>query len=125
MNESNNLIHQWNPLTQTFTNEFSTTSSHEQQIQQSNVVGNNTNNLVTQSSVVPGAWTPAMSVQSLAAEDESTNVLFDHIEELLCEYMRQPQHHFLHCRVLQWSPIDDQSRLFTTVIVINPPVPMD
>ncbi|CAF4779194.1 unnamed protein product, partial [Rotaria sp. Silwood2] len=54
-------------------------------------------------------------------EDELTDELFEKIEQLICDYMRQPHRDRLHCRVLRWGIQEDLSRLFSAVIVINPP----
>ncbi|CAF2925983.1 unnamed protein product [Rotaria sp. Silwood2] len=54
-------------------------------------------------------------------EDELADELFEKIQQLICDYMRQPHRDYLHCRVLRWSIQEDLSRLYSAVIVINPP----
>ncbi len=64
------------------------------------------------------------SIGSTSSVIRREDKLFDQIEDLICEYMRESDRHYLHCRVLRWG-LDDQDlprRQFSAVIVINPPV---
>ncbi|CAF3050437.1 unnamed protein product [Rotaria sp. Silwood2] len=54
-------------------------------------------------------------------EDELTDELFEKIEQLICDHMRQPHRNYLHCRVLRRDIEEDLSRLYSAVVVINPP----
>ena len=55
------------------------------------------------------------------SEEMVADELFDSIEALICDYMREPHRHHSHYRNLQWSLEDNSSRLFTAVVVINAP----
>jgi hypothetical protein len=59
---------------------------------------------------------PAPISEEMVADD-----LFDSIEALICEYMREPHRHHSHYRNLQWSLHDNSSRLSTVAVVINFP----
>jgi hypothetical protein len=59
---------------------------------------------------------PAPTSEEMVADE-----LFDNIEALICDYMREPHRHRSHHRTLQWSLEDNSSRLFTAVVVINAP----
>jgi hypothetical protein len=54
-------------------------------------------------------------------EDE----LFDKIEDMICEYMRDSRRHYLQHRVLQWYLDNDPLHQFSAVVVINPPTIKD
>jgi hypothetical protein len=64
----------------------------------------------------------SISIDSTSPEERAADQVFDKIEDLLCEFSREPSRHHLHCRVLRWSLDDDLSRIFTAVVVINAPV---
>ena len=66
-------------------------------------------------------WSEGMSLDTINREENITNELFNKIEQLICDYMQPSQRHYLHCRILRWCLEEDQSRMFSAVIVINPP----
>lgn len=83
---------------------------------------NNLDHLVTTPQAVPFAnWTTNLSQRSITTEENRTDELFDKIERLIHDYMQQSRRHHLHCRVLRWNTEENPSRLFSAVIVINPP----
>lgn len=58
---------------------------------------------------------------STSTDVRTEDQLFDKIEDIISDYMLESSRHYLQCRVLRWSPDDDLSRVFTAVVVINPP----
>lgn len=68
------------------------------------------------------SWTSSTSIGSTSTDVRVADKVFDQIEDLLSDFMRDPSQHHLHCRVLRWSPEDDASRIIHAVIVVNPPV---
>lgn len=64
-----------------------------------------------------------LSLTTGTTEEDITNELFSKIQRLINDYMTQPHHHYLHCRVLRWITQGTPSRFFSAVIVINPPTP--
>ena len=72
------------------------------------------------------ALTPSQSSTSIGsrtAEEKAEDELFDKIEDLLGDMMRNPTPHHLPCRVFQWPLPDDPSRVLTAMIVISPTIP--
>ena len=63
----------------------------------------------------------SISFGSTSPEDRRADKVFDKIEDLLCEMMRDPVQHHLHCRVLRWGLEEDPSKVFTAVVIVNPP----
>ena len=63
----------------------------------------------------------SISIGSTSPEDRRADVVFDKIEDLLCEFMRDPVQQRLHCRVLRWSLEEDPLKVFTGVVFVNPP----
>ena len=61
------------------------------------------------------------SMQSRSPEVKDADELFDRIEDMICEYMRDPSRNHFDSRVLGWYLDDNESRLFSVVILIKPP----
>lgn len=110
--------HERNPLTPPLT--MNNSQQHEQQ--NLGTPRNNMIRVVSSQPVVPFAsWASTMSQRSITIEENTADVMFDQVEQLICDYMRQPQRHYLHCRVLRWSLEENRSRIYSAVVVINPP----
>jgi hypothetical protein len=62
------------------------------------------------------------SIGSTSSDVRIEDKLFDTIEDMIRDYMRDSDRHYLQCRVLRWHLDDDQSPLFSAVVVINPPI---
>ncbi len=99
----------------------------QQQQQQQMAIHTNNNNVEVISSQ-PMSLTPSspsslssISIGSTSSQVRTEDKLFDKIEDMMCEYMREPTRHYLHCRVLRWYLEDDLSHQFSAVVVINPP----
>ena len=102
----------------------SLTAQLNNQQQQANQASNNNSNNVAVILSQPLSLVSSQSSISTASTNSQVKTedeLFDKIEDILCDYMRQPDRHYLHCRVLRWGLEEDQSRLFTAVVIINPP----
>ena len=118
-NTPNGSGHVWPSLTPPLTAQI-----NNQQQQQQLAINANYNNMEVISSqpLSLSSWGSSISSQSSrSSEDKSMDELFDKIEDMICDYMRESKRHYLHCRVLRWSLDDDLSRQFSAVVVINPP----
>ena len=118
-NNHHDILHPRNSLTPP-----STAQLNNQQQQLVNRANNNNSNNVGVILSQPLSLASSQSSISTAAANSQVKTedeLFDKIEDILCDYMRQPDRHYLHCRVLRWGLEEDQSRLFTAVVIINPP----
>lgn len=100
------------------------TNIQQQQLHQLVTNGDNNNNnsrsISSQSMSLTSSLSSA-SMDSTSSEVKTQDKLFDQIEDMMCEYMREPSRHYLHCRVLRWCLDDDLSQQFSAVVVINPP----
>ena len=67
------------------------------------------------------SWNSTTSVDSRTTQERATDELFDKIEDLISEYLRDPQRHHFDYRVIRCSLGGDPQRLFHAVVVINPP----
>ena len=67
------------------------------------------------------SWDSSTSFGSTSSDVKRADVVFDKIEDLLYDFMRDSSQHYLHCRVLRWSYEEDPSRIFNAVVVVNPP----
>jgi len=98
---------------------------HGQQQQQVAIHANNNNSEVTSSQSTSftssSSGSSMTSIESTSPQVKTEDELFDKIEDIMCEYMRESDRHYLHCRVLRWCLEDDLSRQFSAVVVINPP----
>jgi hypothetical protein len=100
---------------------------NSQQQQQQSVSTNNNNNendmeVISSQSVSLTSSESSNSMESTSSQVKTEDELFDKIEDMICEYMRESNRHYLHCRVLRWSLDEDLSCQFSAVIVINPPI---
>lgn len=62
------------------------------------------------------------SIGSRTEEEKAEDELFDQIEDLLGDMMRNPSPQHLPCRVFQCLLPDDPSRVLTATIVIGPAI---
>lgn len=119
-NNHHDLHLSWNSLTPPLT-----APNNNQQQQQPNQANNNNNNhnigVILSQPLSLASSQSSISIQSTNSQVKIDDKLFDKIEDILCDYMREPDRHYLHCRVLRWTLEEDQSRLFTAVVIINPP----
>jgi len=124
-NNLNGSVPVWNALTPPLT--APQINSQQQQQQQMPIHANNNNNIevissqsmsLTSCSSLGSSMT---SIESTSPEVKTEDEFFDKIEDMLCDYMRESNRHYLHCRVLRWTLEDDLSRQFSAVVVINPP----
>lgn len=60
---------------------------------------------------------------STCSQTRQEDQIFDQIEDILCDYMRDSTRHYLQYRILRWAHDDDRSKVFTAIVVINPPMP--
>lgn len=67
------------------------------------------------------AWNSCGSFGSTAPEERRADKVFDQIEDMLREMMRDHEQHRLHCRVLQWNLEEEPTKVFNAVVVVNPP----
>jgi hypothetical protein len=116
--------HVWPSLTPPLTTQIN--NQQQQQPQQQQQLGINANNnnmeVISSQPLSLPSWGSSISSQSSRnSEDKSMDELFDKIEDMICDYMRDTNRHFLHCRVLRWNLDDYPSRRFSAVVVINPP----
>jgi hypothetical protein len=113
----------WNTLTPPLT----ASQINSQQQQQMPIHANNNNNIEVISSQPMSLMssslssTSSLSIGSTSSQVRTEDQLFDKIEDMMCEYMREPTRHYLHCRVLRWYLENDVSHQFSAVVVINPP----
>ena len=130
-NQRHGSGHVWNPLTPPSTVQV---NNHQQQQQHLVIQGDDNNNIRTissqsASSVSLGSSQSVSltssgsltSMESTSSQTKTEDEIFDKIEDMICDYMREPNRHYLHCRVLRWRLENDLSRQFSAVIVINPP----
>ena len=123
-NNPNGPGHVWSSFTPPLTDPI----NNQQQTQQQQVAihTSSPNNVVVISSqpLSLPSWGSSISSQSSrSSQEKSIDELFDKIEDMICDYMRDSTRHYLHCRVLRWSLEDDLTRQFSAVVVINPPAP--
>ena len=108
---------QWNSLTPP-----PTTDNNEQQQPQQHPIALKGNIGRTLSTLVSfPSWSSSSSVDSRTAEEKATDGLFDKIEDLIGDYMREPQRHHFDCRILRCNTGEAPPRFFNAVVVINPP----
>ena len=129
--QNNNLHgsgHLLNLLTPPLTAPINNQQQQQQQQQQLAIhVNNNIEVTSSQSVSLPSSGSSltssgsSTSMESTSPEVKTADELFDKIEDMICDYMREPNRHYLHCRVLRWCLEDDQSRRFSAVVIINPP----
>jgi len=65
---------------------------------------------------------PSSASGSTCSQTRQEDKIFDQIEDMLCEYMRDPLRHYLQFRILRWAHEGDPSKVFTAIVVINPPM---
>ncbi|CAF1316606.1 unnamed protein product [Adineta steineri] len=84
---------------------------------------NNTDNtdLIPSQSTSVTSLDSCTSMETRSSQEKNADELYDKIEDMICEYMRESHRHYLDCRVLRWHLDDDTSQQFSAVIVINPP----
>ena len=104
---------EWNPLTPPPT---ATTDSNNNNHDSSAINRTTVSTLVSFSS-----WSSSISVDSRTAEEKATDGLFDQIEDLISDYMRESQRHHFDCRILRCHTGEAKPRFFNAVVVINPP----
>ncbi|CAF1540679.1 unnamed protein product [Adineta ricciae] len=46
--------------------------------------------------------------------------LFDQIENIICDYMLDPDHPYLYCRLLRWFRHNDKNQFYIKFVVISP-----
>ena len=113
---------QWNPSTPSPTVDNSGSNQQQQpeprSIPPKDNIGRTLSTLVSFRS-----WSSSTSVDSRTPEEKATDGLFDQIEDLIVDYMREPQRHHFDCRILRCSTSEDRPRFFNAVVVINPPSP--
>ena len=114
---SNNV---WNPFTPPLTG-VQNNNQQQQQQQQLAIHSNNSSQLISSQPVSLASWSSSTSIGSTSPEVRVEDKLFDKIEDMICDYMRESNRHYLHCRVLRWYLDDDSSRQFSAVVIINPP----
>ncbi len=97
----------------------------QQQQQQQPVHANKNNDMEVISSqstlLISSGTSSSSSTESTSPEVKTEDELFDKIEDMICDYMRQPSRHYLHCRVLHCYLDDNLSSQFNAIIIINPP----
>jgi len=128
-----NLV--WNSHTPPFTpqliiqqqqqQELQQQQQQQQEQQQQSVHANNNNDMEAMSSqstlLISSGTSSSTSTQSTSPQVKTEDELFDQIEDMICDYMRQPSRHYLHCRVLHCYLDDNSSSQFNAIIIINPP----
>jgi hypothetical protein len=97
-------------------------TNSQQHQQQLPIHTNGNNEVVSSQSVSLNSSLSSVSMESTSAEVKDADELFDKIEDMICDYMREGNRHYLHCRVLRWSLENDTTRQFSAVVVINPPI---
>ena len=112
--------HVWNSLTPQLPPQINN------QQQQQDIHATNTKNIGVISSQpisLASSVSSTSSIGSTSSQVRTEDKLFDQIEDMIRDYMRDPNRHYIHCRVLQWTLDDDDdlSEKFSAVIVINPP----
>jgi hypothetical protein len=122
-NNPNGPGHVWSSLTPPLTAPIINQQQQQQQ-HQVTIHASSPNNMAVISSQPMSSWGSSItSHSSRSSQEKSIDDLFDKIEDMICDYMRDSKRHYLHCRVLRWSIEDDLTRQFSAVVVINPPTP--
>ncbi|CAF1385323.1 unnamed protein product [Adineta steineri] len=122
-NNNHGSGHLWNSLTPPLTIPTNNIQ-HEQQLPQVIDVNNDNTDDIDMNpspSTSVASWQSCTSTETRSSQEKCADELYDQIEDLICEYMRECQRHYLHCRVLRWHLEDDTSKQFSAVIIINPP----
>lgn len=57
-----------------------------------------------------------------SSQTQREDKIFDRIEDILAEYMHDSSRHYLHFRLLRWTDSEDFAKIFTAVVLINPPM---
>jgi hypothetical protein len=92
--------------------------------QQQSIIDMNANNIETRLSQAASlvSLDSTSSIGSTSSAVRKEDKVFDQIEDIISDYMRDSDRHFLQCRVLRWYMDEDRSRQFTAIVVINPPI---
>ena len=117
-NNHRDLQQSWNSLTPPLTAQL---NNQQQQANQANNINTNNVEVILSQPLSLASSQSSISTASTNLQVKTEDELYDKIEDILGDYMREPDRHYLHCRVLRWRLEEDQSRLFTAVVIINPP----